>query len=81
MPAGAGYRSKTRDLFSKRHKHHGMPALGTYLRTFKLGEYVDVICDPAIQKVSWLYCPGFWAVVVFVTPITVAMRARKPGNN
>ncbi|GMH43679.1 hypothetical protein BSKO_11601 [Bryopsis sp. KO-2023] len=50
MPAGAGYRNKTRDLFSKKHRKHGMPTVGTYLRTFKLGEYVDIICDPAIQQ-------------------------------
>jgi len=37
-----GYRARTRHLFSRPFRQHGQLALGTYLRTFKLGELVDI---------------------------------------
>eukprot|EP01062_Namystynia_karyoxenos_P010957 TRINITY_DN13920_c0_g1_i2.p2 TRINITY_DN13920_c0_g1~~TRINITY_DN13920_c0_g1_i2.p2 ORF type:complete len:166 (+),score=72.28 TRINITY_DN13920_c0_g1_i2:2-499(+) len=47
---GYGYRSKTRDLFSKRFKTRGMPNQTRYLTNFKCGDVVNVIGDPAIHK-------------------------------
>jgi len=46
-----GYRSGTRDLFSKKFRTKGgNPGLTTYLRTFKVGDMVDVVANPAEQK-------------------------------
>merc|ERR1712216_206252 len=45
-----GYRAGTRDLFTKKYKKRGMPNLTRYLTTFKAGDYVNVVGDPAIQK-------------------------------
>ena len=46
-----GYRAGTRDLFSKKFRTKGgNPGLTTFLRTFHVGDMVDVICNPAQQK-------------------------------
>lgn len=46
-----GYRSGTRDLFSKKFRTKGgNPCLTTFLRTFKVGDMVDVVANPAQQK-------------------------------
>mmetsp|Transcript_35977 Transcript_35977/g.49950 ORF Transcript_35977/g.49950 Transcript_35977/m.49950 type:complete len:164 (+) Transcript_35977:80-571(+) len=50
MPNGHGIRARTRDLFSKGFRKKGVIALSTYLRSYKVGDYVDIKCDPAVQK-------------------------------
>lgn len=46
-----GYRSGTRDLFSKKFRTKGgNPGLTTFARMFKKGDFVDIIADPAQQK-------------------------------
>ena len=53
MPAGAGLRQKTRHTFSRGFRNHGYIPLTTYLRTFKIGDYVDIKVNAAIHKVRW----------------------------
>ncbi|MCL7028064.1 hypothetical protein MKW94_028819 [Papaver nudicaule] len=51
MPAGHGLRSRTRDLFSHNYfSRSGYIVLTTYLRTFKIGDYVDINVNGAIHK-------------------------------
>ncbi|CAN7066008.1 unnamed protein product [Brassica oleracea var. botrytis] len=50
MPAGHGVRARTRDLFARGFRKKGTIPLSTYLRTFKVGEYVDVKVNGAIHK-------------------------------
>jgi len=54
MPGGQGLRHRTRDLFQRGFKQKGFIALTTYLRTYKLGDYVDIKMNPAQQKVRSL---------------------------
>lgn len=51
MPAGHGLRSRTRDLFSRGFRQKGYIPLSTYLRVFKVGDYVDIKVNAAVQKV------------------------------
>ena len=51
MPAGHGVRSRTRDTFSRSFRGKGYINLSTYLRSFKLGDYVDVKVNGAVHKV------------------------------
>ncbi len=51
MPAGAGLRQKTRHTFSRGFRNHGFIPLTTYLRNFKVGDYVDIKVNAAIHKV------------------------------
>ena len=51
MPHCFGLRARTRDLFSKSFRKHGMSnSLSKYLINYKKGDYVDVIADGAIQR-------------------------------
>ena len=46
-----GYRSGTRDLFSKKFRTKGgNQPLTTFLRRYKVGDIVDVVCDASQQK-------------------------------
>merc|ERR1712149_2291 len=50
MPKSEGYRCSTRDMFSRPFRQRGMPNLTTYLTNYKLGDYVDIKANSAIQK-------------------------------
>jgi large subunit ribosomal protein L21e len=50
MPHAFGARARTRDLFSKPFRRHGIIPLSRYLTNYKIGDYVDVIADSAVQK-------------------------------
>ena len=50
MPAGHGLRSRTRDLFSRGFRQKGYIPLTTYLRSFKVGQYVDIKVNGAVHK-------------------------------
>lgn len=51
MPGGQGYRARTRDTFSRGYRAHGTIPLSVYLRTYKVGDYVDIKVNGAVQKV------------------------------
>ncbi|XP_021891613.1 60S ribosomal protein L21-1-like [Carica papaya] len=50
MPAGHGLRSRTRDLFARPFRKKGYIPLTTYLRTYKIGDYVDIKVNGAVHK-------------------------------
>ncbi|KAJ0970406.1 hypothetical protein J5N97_023283 [Dioscorea zingiberensis] len=50
MPAGHGVRSRTRDLFSRPFRKKGYIPLTTYLRTYKIGDHVDIKVNGAVHK-------------------------------
>ena len=52
MQAGHGLRSRTRDTFSRGFRQKGYINLTTYLRSFRLGDYVDIKVNGAVHKVS-----------------------------
>jgi len=46
-----GYRAGTRDLFTKKFRTKGgNPPLTTFLRSYKVGDTVDVVCNASQQK-------------------------------
>ena len=51
MPAGHGLRARTRDTFSRAFKGKGYINLTTYLRTYRVGDYVDIKVNSAVHKV------------------------------
>lgn len=51
MPAGHGTRARTRDSFSRGFRQKGYIPLSTYLTTYRLGDYVDIKVNSAVQKV------------------------------
>lgn len=50
MVSSNGFRRKTRKLLSQSFRKHGVPSATTYLQTYKKGDLVDVMINPAIQK-------------------------------
>ncbi|XP_062028022.1 large ribosomal subunit protein eL21z/eL21y-like [Rosa rugosa] len=50
MPAGHGLRSRTRDLFSRAFRKKGYIPLSTYLKTYRIGNFVDIKVNGAIHK-------------------------------
>ena len=52
MPNGHGSRARTRDSFSRPFRKHGYIPISTYLRTYKLGDYVDIRVNSAVMKAS-----------------------------
>ena len=45
-----GYRSGTRMKFKKSFRQHGAIRIKNYLRTFRAGDYVDIVVDGANHK-------------------------------
>ncbi|CRK96969.1 CLUMA_CG010296, isoform A [Clunio marinus] len=45
-----GYRRGTRDMFSRQFRKHGTIPLSTYMRVYKIGDYVDVKGNGAVHK-------------------------------
>jgi large subunit ribosomal protein L21e len=60
MPGGQGQRARTRHLFARAFRSKGYINLTTYLRTFKIGDMVDIRINGAVHKVrsSYSTSPG-----------------------
>lgn len=50
MTNSKGYRRGTRDLFSRKFRRHGVIPLSTYMKTYKVGDIVDIKGNGAVQK-------------------------------
>ncbi len=50
MPHSFGYRARTRKVFARPFRQHGQIPMTPYLTTFKVGEYVDIRVNGAVQK-------------------------------
>eukprot|EP00296_Roombia_truncata_P001892 JP437740.1.p1 GENE.JP437740.1~~JP437740.1.p1 ORF type:complete len:164 (-),score=72.19 JP437740.1:19-510(-) len=50
MPHSFGVRARTRDLFSRKFRTKGVIHLSTYMKTYHVGDYVDIGVNSAIQK-------------------------------
>ena len=50
MTHSYGKRSGTRSKFARPYRQHGLPALSTYLRSYKRGDFVTIVVNGAIQK-------------------------------
>merc|ERR1712188_153517 len=78
MPKSEGYRCSTRDMFSRPFRQRGMPNLSTYLINYKLGDYVDIKANSAIQKgMPHKYYHGRTGRVWNVTPHSVGVVVNK----
>jgi len=45
-----GYRRGTRDMFSRPFRKHGTIPLATYMKVYKIGDYVDIKGNGAVHK-------------------------------
>mmetsp|Transcript_1043 Transcript_1043/g.969 ORF Transcript_1043/g.969 Transcript_1043/m.969 type:complete len:163 (+) Transcript_1043:57-545(+) len=78
MPHSFGTRARTRHMFSKKFRHHGLPTLSQYLMHVKVGDYVDIFADPAIHKgMPHKHYHGRTGIVFNVTKSSVGVRVNK----
>lgn len=74
-----GYRAGTRDLFTKKWRSNGYNApLTTFMRQFKVGDTVDVVCDSRQQKgMPHKYYHGRTGTVWNVTKRAIGVEINK----
>eukprot|EP01135_Chromosphaera_perkinsii_P001673 Nk52_evm50s208 gene=Nk52_evmTU50s208 len=73
-----GYRRGTRFLFSKQFRKKGPVHLSTYLKTYRVGDIVDIKGDGSIQKgMPHKFYHGKTGVVYNVTPHAVGVVMNK----
>ena len=77
-----GKRRGTRYLFSKKFRKHGIEHLSTYLKTYKVGDIVDVKGNGAIQKgMPYKFYHGKTGRVFNVTKSAVGVVVNKQLGN
>jgi large subunit ribosomal protein L21e len=78
MPKSYGYRARTRSKFARAFRAHGPEHLSTYLRTYKVGDYVDIKANGAIHKgMPHSGYHGRTGVIWNVTPRAVGVIVNK----
>merc|ERR1712113_913714 len=78
VSSGRGLRHNTRDCFSKARRKRGVIPETVFLRAYKVGDYVDVVCDPAQQKgMPFKYYHGKTGRVWNVTKRAVGVEMNK----
>ena len=81
MPHSFGYRARTRDMFSRPFRQRGMIKMSTYLTTYKMGDYVDIKCNPAqVKGMPFKHFHGRTGVIYNVTKRAVGVRIAKQVN-
>lgn len=73
-----GYRSGTRYRYSKDFRKHGVPKSSTYTKVYKIGQYVDIIADPACQKgMPFKYYHGLTGKIYNINPRSVSIMIHR----
>mmetsp|Transcript_8861 Transcript_8861/g.27257 ORF Transcript_8861/g.27257 Transcript_8861/m.27257 type:complete len:160 (+) Transcript_8861:118-597(+) len=81
MPHSFGYRGRTRDMFSRPFRARGMVKLSTFLTTYKVGDYVDIKCNPAqVKGMPFKHYHGRTGVIYNITKRAVGVRVAKSVN-
>lgn len=78
MPDGHGLRSRTRDKFSKGYRQNGVVPTTDILRTFKVGDYVDIKVNSAVHGgMPHKFYHGRTGVVWNITKRAVGVEVNK----
>jgi large subunit ribosomal protein L21e len=81
MPHSFGTRARTRHMFAKKFRQHGLPNLSQYLMAVKVGDYVDIFADPAIHKgMPHKGYHGRTGIVFNITKSAIGVRVNKLVN-
>jgi len=82
MVRSGGKRSNTRHLFAKSFRKHGPEHLSTYLTTYKVGDYVDIAANPAVQQgMPYKYYHGKTGRVFNISRTAVGVEVNKVVRN
>ncbi|KAI8143296.1 60S ribosomal protein L21-A [Fennellomyces sp. T-0311] len=78
MPHSFGLRARTRHMFSRKFREHGAIPLSTYLKTYKVGDIVDIKANAAVQKgMPHKFYHGRTGVIYNVTKSSVGVIINK----
>ena len=78
MPDGHGLRSRTRDKFSKGYRQNGVVPTTDILRTYKVGDYVDIKVNSAVHGgMPHKFYHGRTGVVWNITKRAVGVEVNK----
>merc|ERR1711990_891102 len=78
MPHCFGQRARTRDLFSKPFRRHGITPMNKVMLSYRKGDYVDVIADGSVQKgMPFKFYHGKTGIVFDVTKHSVGVVVNK----
>ncbi|KAL7571554.1 hypothetical protein ACA910_020971 [Epithemia clementina (nom. ined.)] len=81
MPHSFGVRARTRHMFAKAFRTKGPINLSRYLRSVKVGDYVDIFADPSIHKgMPHKGYHGRTGIIFNVTKSAVGVRVNKLVN-
>ncbi|KAJ1448220.1 ribosomal protein L21e-domain-containing protein [Pelagophyceae sp. CCMP2097] len=81
MPHSFGYRARTRAMFSRPFRTKGMIKMSTYMTTYKVGDYVDIKCNPAqVKGMPFKHYHGRTGVIYNVGKRAVGVRLGKQIN-
>ncbi|PVF98249.1 putative 60s ribosomal protein L21-A [Serendipita vermifera] len=82
MPHSFGYRARTRDMFKRGFKKRGTIKLSTFLKPYRVGDYVDIKANAAQQKgMPHRFYQGRTGIVFNVTPRAVGVIIHKRVGN
>ncbi|GMM49476.1 ribosomal 60S subunit protein L21B [Starmerella bacillaris] len=81
MGKSRGLRSGTRYAFSRDFKKHGVIPMSVYLKTYKVGDIVDVVANAAAKSLPHKWYHGKTGVVFNVTKSSVGVIINKPVGN
>ncbi|KAF9971744.1 60S ribosomal protein L21A [Actinomortierella ambigua] len=82
MPHSYGIRARTRHMFSRNFREHGMPGISTYLKTYKVGDIVDIKANAAIHKgMPHKFYHGRTGIIYNVTKSSVGVIINKRVGN
>ena len=74
MPHSYGLRARTRHMFSRKFREKGVIPLSTYLKTYKVGDIVDVKANGAVHKgMPHKFYHGKTGVIYNVTKTSVGV--------
>lgn len=75
MPHSNGLRNKTRDLFAREFRKHGPLPTKTYLQTFHVGDYVDIVAQGNVHiGMPHKYYQGKTGRIWNITPRAVGIE-------
>merc|ERR1712166_1164424 len=73
-----GQRARTRDLFSRPFRKHGITSMNKVMLSYRKGDYVDVIADGSVQKgMSFKFYHGKTGIIFDVTKHSVGVVVNK----
>jgi len=82
MPHSYGIRARTRHLFARDFRTSGPIKLSTYLKTYRVGDIVDIKANGAVQKgMPHKFYHGKTGVVYNVTKTSVGIIVNKQVGN